>query len=228
MTDNIALRLSNVENAIAKTCREVQRERSKVTLIAVSKSHGVEAIKKAYDLGIRDFGENYAQELIAKSEFFEAQGVMDIRWHFLGALQRNKIKAIASHVTFIHSLGSIKHAHYCEALLNKPVRVFLQLNFRKSDHRQGFCEEELMQALPLLATFQNLHIEGLMTITPLDPAFSSAYWFQKMEHLRKKILAEGLLETVNLSMGMSNDFVEALRYGSNFLRIGTEIFGPRH
>lgn len=227
MTDTVVKRLLCVEKLIEEACLKAHRDRSDVKLVAVSKGQDVQVIRQAYELGIRDFGENYVQELMAKIDFFHGLGMNDIRWHFLGALQSNKIKLIASKVRYIHSLSSLKHAQYLHESLTRPLSVFLQVNLESNLRRQGFEQDELLSALPKLFPLRHLAIEGLMTVLPLDPAFSHEYWFSKMAHLKDEILAQGMLKTVKLSMGMSDDFVDAIHYGSNYLRIGSGIFGPR-
>jgi PLP dependent protein len=223
----LAHNLYKIRDEIARACARYMRKPNDVKLIAVSKGYDFLNIVYAYHLGQRDFGESYAKEFEVKRKMAESCGFNDIKWHFIGAIQSNKLNIIKK-ADFIHSVGTIRHAHLLNNVAEKKtLSIFLQVNLSQNSNRQGFLSSEVTFAIKEILCFKKLHIWGLMTILPLHEAKEVGYWFKKMLALKKKIIKEGILEQVNLSMGMSNDFIEAIHYGADFLRIGTKIFGPR-
>lgn len=202
------------------------------TLIAVSKRHPIESIERLYNLGHRDFGENYVQELIDKNESARDLRLKDIRWHFIGHLQTNKVKALIPFVHAIHTIDSLRLANELsnriQNLSRSPVSVFVQVNIDEEATKSGvlpetsgkFCEE--IAGLP---GFQSgsLKLEGLMTIP--DPQKNPELAFMKMKALEAQCRphTHGLL-----SMGMTHDFEIAVQNGATHVRIGTAIFGERN
>lgn len=224
-TKALALNLANMHKEIARACRRAARDPAEVRLIAVSKGHEFSKIKALYDLGQRDFGESYAQEFIKKYELATTMG-LKITWHFIGALQSNKLKLI-KHAHYVHSVGSLRHAELLQAAVKSDLSIFLQVNLVQAGARQGVLVEDVVNTIKALTSYKKLILRGLMTIIPQHTNHKASFWFEKMAALRNSILKLGLLEEVSLSMGMSDDFVEAIEYGAHFVRIGTKIFGPR-
>ena len=197
--------------------------KSHQSLIAVSKGHDLEKIIRLYDKGQRDFGENFLQELKEKKDLLPC----DIRWHFLGNIQSNKIKDIVSCSDLIHSIGRNKILDKILKLeSNKKINILLQLKLGQEETKSGFNEKEIYKILSRNKS-TNTIIKGLMVIAEggiqkekLKLQFSQAKnVFEKMKSMNKDI--------EYLSMGMSNDYELALSYGSNMIRIGTSIFGVR-
>ena len=197
--------------------------KSHQSLIAVSKGHDLEKIIRLYDKGQRDFGENFLQELKEKKDLLPS----DIRWHFLGNIQSNKIKDIVSCSDLIHSIGRNKILDKILKLeSNKKINILLQLKLGEEETKSGFNEKEIYKILSRNKS-TNTIIKGLMVIAEggiqkekLKLQFSQAKnVFEKMKSMNKDI--------EYLSMGMSNDYELALSYGSNMIRIGTSIFGVR-
>jgi pyridoxal phosphate enzyme (YggS family) len=218
---SLALRYEALKKVIAESCHAASRSVDDIQLIAVSKGQPLRAIYDAYRLGMRDFGENYAQEL--KSKIKESKDDMpDIRWHFLGAIQSNKIKIISQSYA-IHSVSNIHHAEIINNCAAHKVRIFLQVNLDNAPTRHGFHKDELLHALKIVESFKHISIKGLMCIAPLKSPYKPSYWFGLLNKLREDMRRPDLL----LSMGMSDDFREAIIQGSNIIRIGTLLFGSR-
>jgi len=195
------------------------------TLVAVSKTKPNEAIKELYDLGQRDFGENYVQELVDK----QASLPLDIRWHFIGHLQSNKVKYIAPFVHLIHGVDSFKLLQEINKQAIKNNRVIdclLQVHIAQEETKFGMDEHELADAIDAAATLSNVNIKGLMGMA----SFSSDTQVLKNEfnHLQSLYQKYQLNNTFSiLSMGMSSDYTLAIESGSNLVRIGSLLFGTR-
>lgn len=204
-------------------------------LVAVSKFHPVERIREAYDAGQRIFGENRVQELAQKVEELPS----DIEWHFIGTLQRNKVKYIVPYIHTIHSVdrGSLltEIERQCERQerTGDPIRVLLQLHISGEESKHGFTREELRTFLDKypLDELQHTQIVGLMGMAEYTD--DEAVIERQFETLHSVLLE--LRESYfrddpafcELSMGMSHDYPLALKHGATYVRIGTDIFGPR-
>jgi PLP dependent protein len=201
----------------------------KATLVAVSKTKPIQDILALYQLGQRDFGENYVQELVDK----QAALPKDIRWHFIGHLQSNKVKYIAPFVHLIHSADSpnlLKEINKQAVKNNRNIQCLLQVHIAREETKFGFNEAELMQLQ--LAAYQNITIAGLMGMA----SFSDDAHLLRTEFKCLKSLYQQCLTTFSpspasfsiLSMGMSSDYTIALEEGSNMVRIGSILFGVRN
>jgi pyridoxal phosphate enzyme (YggS family) len=204
---------------------------SKVTLVAVSKTKPVEDIRQMYELGQRDFGENYVQELVDK----EAQLPKDIRWHFIGHLQSNKVKYIAPFVHLIHGVDSLKLLSEInkQALkFKRVIDVLLQVHIAQEETKFGLDEAELNW---IMNEFENLKMEkvriyGLMGMASFTDDMGKVR--SEFQYLKTIFDKHATLSTVNcqlstLSMGMSSDYKIAIEEGSNMVRIGSLLFGER-
>lgn len=221
--------LREVESNIKSACERVGRARESVTLIAVSKTQPVSAIEEAYALGIRDFGENKVKEMLGK----EPQLPADIRWHFIGHLQTNKVKSVLSNTVLIHSLDSLKllDAVDFEAMKQKiTVEGLLEVNVAEEESKFGFHPSELWELLNRLRQYKNLRIRGLMTVAPFTTnAENNREIFQKL----KEISIDTKWNTLDnismdiLSMGMTGDYSVAIEEGATMVRVGTGLFGAR-
>ena len=204
---------------------------NKVTLVAVSKTKSVEEIKELYDLGQRDFGENYVQELVEK----EKQLPKDIRWHFIGHLQTNKVKQIASFIHLIQSVDSLKLLKEINKQAERNNRVIdclLQIHIAEEETKFGFSEDELTNNTNWgeLHELKNVKIIGLMGMASFTNYTDKIRnEFKKLksifERLRQPQTTNHQLHT--LSMGMTSDYKIAIEEGSNMVRIGSLIFGER-
>ncbi len=222
----------NIENY--NTIKKQLAEKD-VTLVAVSKTKTVEEILQLYDLGQRDFGENYVQELVNKYEALPK----DIRWHFIGHLQTNKVKYIAPFVHLIHGIDSEKllsEINKQGAKLNRIVPCLLQVYISKDETKFGFDAQELKTLITQImrkeVTYPQVAIRGLMGMA----TFTEDNALILAEFTSLKLLYENAktqLLTINhqipvLSMGMSADYMVAIQAGSNMVRIGSLLFGVRN
>ena len=203
-----------------------------VKLVAVSKFHPVEKIMEAYNAGQRIFGENRAQELAAKAP----QMPTDIEWHFIGHLQKNKVRMIIPWASTIQSIDSIELLQLVDkeaARINRHVNVLLQLHVAKEQTKSGFTVEELLKTAGEGAfnNLSNVTITGVMAMaTFTDDMDQVASEFELVHHtfltLRDKYFA-GNDAFKEISMGMSDDWHIAVQHGATLVRIGTDIFGAR-
>ena len=197
---------------------------SSITLVAVSKTKPVEDILELYNLGHRDFGENYVQELAEKAELLPN----DIRWHFIGHLQTNKVRSIVPFIYLIHGVDSLKLLKEIDKQAEKNKRVIdclLQVHIAQEETKFGFNETELFGIE--LKQFQNVKIKGLMGMASLtDDINKIRIEFKSLKTLFEKLKAQNP-ELSILSMGMSADYKIALEEGSNMVRIGSLLFGER-
>jgi pyridoxal phosphate enzyme (YggS family) len=206
-----------------KECiEELKGELGNVLLVAVSKTKSNEDILKAYDLGIRDFGENYVQELITKMDTLPK----DIRWHMIGHLQTNKVASIVKrNIYLIESVDSIKLANTInkEAIKNnKIVNILIEVNIVGDTNKTGCKISDLETLIIECKNLSNINLMGLMAIGPItDDTKEIKKYFKEMKKLKVKYKLE------TLSMGMSSDYKEALVCGTDIVRIGSKIFGAR-
>ena len=223
----ISEKLKFVQEKISEKCMEANRDTSEIKLIAVSKNFGLEDIQAAYDEGIRNFGENKAQELDAKFASFGNK----IIWHFIGNLQRNKVRFVVNSAEYIHSVDSLLLASEINKYagkINKMQKILLQVKTSNEDTKSGIIgESEVRDIAFYCREFRNIELTGLMTIAPFtenrDLIKKS---FRTLYKLKNKLNAEGL-NLKELSMGMTSDFDLAIEEGATMLRIGSAIFGER-
>lgn len=219
-----------VQKKITVACERCGRDRSQVTLIAVSKTKPVEMLEEVYSLGERNFGENKVQELTEKYETLPK----DIRWHMIGHLQRNKVKYIVDKVTLIHSVDSLRLARTISEEAKKrgcTAHILLEVNVAQEESKFGVTVEEAPELAEEIALLPNIQIEGLMTIAPfVENPEENRPVFQKLKKLSVDI-AEKNINNVTmavLSMGMTNDYEIAIEEGATMVRVGTAIFGERN
>jgi pyridoxal phosphate enzyme (YggS family) len=197
-----------------------------VTLIAVSKTKPAAAVREAYLAGQRDFGENYVQELVKKAE--ELADLQDLRWHFIGHLQRNKAKVVCRIASTVHTVDSSRLAEELgKRALDSAVhpRVLVEVNVGGEAQKSGCRPEELTDVLSAIAAHSSLSLAGLMTVPPHtdDPEGARPY-FEALAALRRE---HGVTRLPELSMGMTHDLEQAVEAGATLVRVGTAIFGER-
>ena len=215
--------LQNVEESIRQACLRSGRDVSGVTLISVSKTKPVEMIQEAYEYGKREFGENKAQELKEKYEVLPK----DIKWHFIGHLQTNKIKYIIGRTCLIHSVDSL---HLAEAI-DTHVDILVEVNVAQEASKFGLKLEDTLELVRQISKLEHLHIRGLMTIAPFveDPEENRSI-FRQLKQLSVDIGAKNIdnVDMSVLSMGMTGDYQVAVEEGATHVRVGTGIFGERN
>ena len=223
--------LRKVEENIQAACDRARRDRSEVTLIAVSKTQPVEMLKEVYDAGMRHFGENKVQELCGKIEEMPA----DIKWHMIGHLQRNKVKyLVGNHVALIHSVDSYRLAEEINIQAKKKnviVPILVEVNIAEEESKFGISAEDAIALVEQIAALENVKIEGLMTIAPyVVDAEENRLYFRKIKQLSVDIRNKNIdnVSMKILSMGMTGDYEVAIEEGATMVRVGTGIFGERN
>lgn len=226
----VAENYRDVEENVRKACERSGRERSEVTLIAVSKTKPVTMIREAMDAGAADFGENKVQELCEKYEELPK----DLRWHLIGHLQRNKVKYVVDKAALIHSVDSLRLAEeISKEAVKKNVQAFIlvEVNVAEEESKFGVKVEDTEELVRKAALLPNIHIRGLMTIAPYveDPEANRPI-FRRLCKLAVDIKMKNI-DNVHmdvLSMGMTGDYQVAIEEGATMVRVGTGIFGERN
>lgn len=221
--------LAQIRSQIAAACARSGRDSAAVRLVAVSKTHPATLVEEAVAAGQRLFGESYVQEFAAKAETVRAP----VEWHFIGALQSNKIKYLRGRVALIHSVDRLSLAAEIDrqwARLQRTADVLLQVNLGGEESKSGVDETGLAELVRQVALLPHLRIRGLMTLPPYcdDPEAVRPY-FRRLRELAGEVAALNLpgIEMAELSMGMSHDFEVAIEEGATLVRVGTAIFGER-
>lgn len=230
-SDAIASNLFRVRQSIADAARLAGREPDEIRLIAVSKNHSHEAVAAAIANGHKDFGESTAQEALPKISHLANNSVT---WHFIGHLQSNKAKFIPRNFSWLHSLDNPALARKLSRLAQEQsakINILIEVNVSRDPRKHGIAPEALVKFLEQLLKedLSGLSLRGLMTIGPRDaPEEEIRRCFASLRALRdecgKRLALPGFTE---LSMGMSGDYVEAIKEGATMVRIGTAIFGER-
>lgn len=199
-----------------------------VTIVAATKQRTIEEIKEAFSAGIKIVGENYVQEAMSKYKHIDG-----LQWHFIGHLQRNKVKDALKVFDCIQSVDSFRLAVEIDkqcAKLSKIMPILIEVNIGGEKNKYGVNPDELLGIIRQISDLPNVHIEGLMTMEPYfdDPEQARPY-FKQMKQIFDDIKAQNIpnAEMKILSMGISNSYEVAIEEGSNMVRIGTKIFGPR-
>ena len=194
-----------------------------VNLLAVSKGHSHDSIRKIFGYGQLNFGESRLQEAIPKK--MDLHDLKQLRWHFIGTLQKNKVRGVVREFEYIHSVDSLSLIERISRISqeeNKTPKIFLQVKFKEDVNKGGFLKQDLLRSWSRITSLENINLIGLMTIPPitLNP------------HQRKDLFCEcrNLANHLGLkgcSMGMSNDYQDAIHCGSNWIRLGSLLFGKR-
>jgi PLP dependent protein len=224
---NLANNVRDVRARIAAAARLAGRNEDCITLLAVSKGQPAAAIEAAAALGLRQFGENYLQEAVAKIDALRSLG---LEWHYIGQLQSNKTRTVAEQFDWVHAVSDARHARrlsdqrpWHAPLLN----VCLQVNVGDEASKGGVPAGDVAALARLVAPLPRLRLRGLMCLPPVEALEDrQRHWFARLRVLRDQLRPEFPgLDT--LSMGMSGDLEAAVAEGSTIVRIGTAIFGPR-
>jgi len=200
-----------------------------ITIVAVTKGFGTEAIRAALDAGLADIGENRVQEAVHKQEELGVGSQeLGIRWHLIGHLQRNKARVVAGRFDLVHSLDSLELARELDRRSPEPQRVLLQVNVAREAQKSGCAPEDAPMLARQITALEHLRLEGLMTLAPLtDDVDVQRRTFRGLRDLRDRIKEEDGVWLPTLSMGMSDDYASAVLEGATVIRLGTALFGPR-
>ena len=224
MQKELRSRIDSIQLRIDEASKKILKESNEISLIAVSKKKSIEHIKYAYEVGIRNFGENYAQEL---EEKVKQLSYKEIVWHFIGPLQSNKAKSIATNADWIHSLDREKIVNKINSECrneNKKINGCIQINISGETSKSGLKPEELLDFADHIKLLENINLKGIMVLPSLTGDVEEQMINSKKLHDK---LIESHPEATYLSMGTTNDFESAIKFGSNMVRIGELIFGKR-
>ena len=221
--------LVKVQENIVKACNDCGRNPEDVCLIAVSKTKPNDMLMEIYDCGIRQFGENYVQEMVDKVDSLPE----DITWHMIGHLQRNKVKYVVGRAAMIHSVDSDRLAQAIsqEAVKkNIVVDILIEVNVAGEENKFGLKPENVEDFIREISSYEGIRIRGLMSSAPFveNPEDNRTY-FRQLKQLCVDINAKNI-DNINmdvLSMGMTNDYMIAIEEGATHIRVGTAIFGAR-
>ena len=221
----IADRWWKVRDTVVAACARCGRDPAQITIVAVAKKHPAASVEEAAAAGVTDVGENYAQELEAKLAAVKAA----VRWHFIGALQRNKANKVVGKVALIHTVDSVRLAEEIDkrAAASGIVQpVLVEVNVAGEASKSGVATANAAMLVGALAGLAHVRCDGLMTMPPPGDLALAQRTFASLRELRDQ-LAHPERPLSILSMGMSSDYEAAIAEGATHLRIGTAIFGPR-
>lgn len=225
---DIAGKISGLRRQIHEFERKYARDAGSVQLIAVSKTHPAALIRDAHQSGQKDFGENYLGEALEKQKALQD---LPLCWHFIGPIQSNKSRDIASHFDWVHSVDRLKIARRLSEqrpVEKGPLNILLQVNISEEASKSGVPLNQLEALADGVSSLPNLLLKGLMAIPAPGTDFKAQRAaFHQLARARDHLLALGHNNCTELSMGMSQDFEAAIAEGATMVRIGTDIFGPR-
>ena len=225
--DSLESRIKLVKERVDAACKVNGRSPTSVTLLAVSKTKPIEMLREAERHGLKQFGENYADEA---KEKIQLRPALKGEWHFIGRIQSNKTKTIAQHFTWIHTVDRIKVAKrlasHCPE--NKILQILLQVNVDSDENKGGIEAGKIDELIKYVLSEPNLNLRGLMTILSkeTDPQKGYSKLRDLFNHLQETY-AQEFHNWDTLSMGMSNDLEVAVNCGATIVRVGTDIFGSR-
>ncbi|MGI8955548.1 MAG: YggS family pyridoxal phosphate-dependent enzyme [Chthoniobacterales bacterium] len=225
--EEIAANLGRVLGQISDAAQKSSRAADKIELVAVSKTHPAEKVQAAFEAGQSLFGENRVQEARAKIPLLPSR----LRWHFIGHLQKNKIRHALPLFEMFHGIDSLALAQDIQRIADEDgmqPRILLEVNVAGEASKHGFTPEGVHRDLEAVLSLGRLTVEGLMTIPPLAPeAEASRRYFVALRKLRDQLEADFGISLPRLSMGMSGDYAIAIEEGATLVRVGTAIFGER-
>ena len=227
MYENLKDRFSDISQKIQAACLKAHRSKKDVKLIAVSKLQSIEVIKEAYLLGIKNFGENYAQELEKKV----LASPKDIVWHFIGPIQSNKTKLIAKHADWVHSLEREKIAKKLNDALGtegRKIQALIQVNIDQEESKSGMSPNHVIDfASNVNTNYPNLILKGLMFMPKINQSKKDKIDTMKNISALQSTFVNRFPACNVLSLGTSNDFEESILAGSTMIRIGESLLGRR-
>lgn len=217
-----------LRNRVLQACDQAGRDQNSVRTIAVTKGFPVEVIREANRVGFTEIGENRVKEAVSRKE---ETGIDDVRWHMIGHVQSNKVKFLLGEFELIHSVDRESLINELQKRLeraNLTQSVLLQVNLSGESSKHGVSAEQAPEILEKILEASRLEVEGLMTMASYEANDSELHeTFSNCRTLRDKLESDFEVDLPELSMGMSNDFEQAIKEGSTMIRIGQGIFGPR-
>ena len=216
--------LAEVNQKIEQACAQVKRNRSEVTLIAVTKTVDIQTTSELIDLGQVHIAENRADKFLAKKA---ALPLKDLVWHYIGNLQRRKVKEVINEVDYFHALDSLRLADEIQKRANHVIKCFVEVNVSGEESKHGFALEEVRDFILSLQNHEFIQVVGLMTMAPFDSTSQQQHEiFKQLKQKQLEIAALNLSYAPchELSMGMSNDYEIAVMEGATYVRVGTALF----
>ena len=224
MQKEIEKNIELLKSRVSEACSSVELESNNISVIAVSKRKSTDHIKAAFNAGITNFGENYAQELQQKCEELNMN---DIVWHFIGPIQSNKVKLISRHANWVHSIDRLSIAEKINkecVLLNKTINACIQVNISEEETKSGIASSELLDFASHIDSLDYINLKGIMVLPKISGNATK-------EMIKSKLIHNELIsfypKASYLSMGTTSDFEDAIKLGSNMIRVGELIFGER-
>lgn len=221
----ISENLREVRQEIQKSCALVARPETSVTLIGVSKNATVDETRELVKAGVSHLGENRADKFLLKKQALA--DIPQITWHFIGNLQRRKVKSIVDEIDYLHSLESLSVASEIQKRATKELKCFVEVNVSGESSKHGLPVDEVVSFVTALSGYDKIKVVGLMTMAPKASSVSEQHEvFCRLENLRTEIQKLSLpnVPCNELSMGMSNDYPVAIEEGATFIRVGTALF----
>ena len=219
--------IRNIRQKIIKNCAKIKKSSDEITLIAVSKRKDHKLIEEAINCGITNFGENYAQELEKKSKLLSAKNII---WHYIGPIQSNKVKIIAKHANWVHTLERekiIKRLNTECSKINKTINACIQINISSENTKSGCEPSELIEIATLIESMKNINLKGIMVLPKLLWSECEKDNTIKLINTLSLDLQKKFPSASAISFGTTSDFESAILNGSNMVRIGESIFGKR-
>lgn len=214
-----------IQQDVEKACEISHRNVEDVTIVCVTKSVDNETTKQVVDLGLIHLAENRMEKLLEKQQYLSEYN--QIKWHFIGSLQKRKVKSVINLIDYFHALDKKSLAEEIQKRAEKVINCFVQVNVSGETSKQGVSPEELNEFIEWLEPFNRIRVIGLMTMAPIDASQKELHqYFNQLKSLQEHIADKNLsyAPCTELSMGMSQDFMPAIECGATFVRIGSKFF----
>ena len=227
MQTDVAKNIKTISSRIDKCCSKSGINPKLVSLVAVSKKKSIDYINEALNTGIKDFGENYAQELKEKEQSLFASGIV---WHFIGPLQSNKVNTIANCASWIHTLDREKIILKLNAAckeINKKINGLIQVNVSSESSKSGCNPKEMIDLASIIDSSSHINLKGIMALPDISAEFNERDLQMKKVIELSEQLKSKFPNAKEISLGTTNDFEDAIAHGSSIVRIGSSIFGER-
>src|SRR5690625_2107081 len=221
---SISTNIEKVKKNMEQACKKANRNFDEITIIGVTKYVTIEQAEQLVESGIINIGENRTEEMLHKYETIKEKA----NWHFIGTLQSRKVKDIIQQITMIHSLDRLSVAKQINNRSERVIDCFVQVNVSGEESKHGMSPEEVIPFIKEMENFEHIEIVGLMTMAPLtEDKEKLRQYFKQLRLLKDKVQSLNLsyAPCTELSMGMSNDFNEAIIEGASYVRIGTKLVG---
>jgi len=226
--ETVARNIDKVNNKIATACAKSGRTVASVSLVAVSKRIPQNLVMEAYNNGHKCFGENRVQDALTRLENVTEP---DIQWHFIGNIQKNKVRKVVGRFDLLHAVDSIKLAERISTVaseMNLVQPVLLEVNASKEEQKHGISTDEVVETVKFCSTLPGIDLQGLMTMAKFGANENELRTtFAKLRRIRDESIIANNFDLPHLSMGMSGDYPIAIEEGATLIRVGTSIFGKR-